>query len=84
MSYIDVCAFKREDEEPKVDEGAKPAINLKLSKRKPKMTLREVKDGGLDYSKILELKPPKAQVIEYFKLKIQKLIDDSDEDEDED
>jgi hypothetical protein len=84
MSYIDLCAAGRVQESSSDDE---PAIDMKSpggkSERKPKMTLKEAKDGMLTYAKIIAEKPRKELVAEYFKQRIAKAIDESDEDDED-
>ena len=81
MSYIDVCALssisKPVEEEPIVDLG-EPAKS-----KKPKITLSEAKNGAINYSRIIAEKPRKEIVIEYFKQRIARDLDESDEDEEE-
>jgi hypothetical protein len=82
--YVDFCAAGRVQEASSDEE---PAVDMKSpgsrSERKPKMTLKEAKNGMLTYSKIIMEKPRKELVMEYFKQRIAKSIDESDEDEDE-
>jgi len=83
MSYIDVCAVSSvskpsDEEEPILDLSPAP------KSKKSKITLSEAKNGAINYSKIIAEKPKKEIVIEYFKQRIARDLDDSDEDEEDD
>ena len=80
MSYVDFCAAGREV--PKNEEAVDEKALKGPPNRKPKMTLTEAKNGAINYRTIIMDKPKKELVVEYFKQRIMRDLDESDEDED--